>query len=456
MSQDKRDKIMDALNLLDDDIAVETMEARDKGQAGENRPAGRKQSGRRPAGRASGENRKAAADRSDKAFSFRRLRYAGLAACLCLAVVGGIHFMAERDSAGGAENDENKALTILGIFDKSASADGGADYVDDIENFDDGNPWEADKELETLPVFKNCDYLPAGEIVSGLSEEEMAEKLENAAKVMGIEDYQIERDVFDFSSYYDYNSLVREESEPDRKAYPSDEKLKTYDDLAELFITKDGLDIRVDRGGRLSIMSALHNGDDYILELPEEFFSADGSSTDEQADHLLDYLIERYSGLFNFSNPKKISYEETLHNGEIIRHYEVYDGGESYEEELLNYGLGKTTFSISGGRLTGIFIEDTLSCVEKVGDYPVISEEEALKMLLRGENINYYGLENIDEDDVKKVELRYSQGSESHLLPYYWFYVTDPHWEKEGSYILCFVPAIDSKYISGWPDVLKE
>lgn len=37
MSQDKRDKIMDALNLLDDDIAVETMEARDKGQAGENR-----------------------------------------------------------------------------------------------------------------------------------------------------------------------------------------------------------------------------------------------------------------------------------------------------------------------------------------------------------------------------------------------------------------------------------
>ena len=86
----------------------------------------------------------------------------------------------------------------------------------------------------------------------------------------------------------------------------------------------------------------------------------------------------------------------------------------------------------------------------------MISEEEALKMLLRGENINYYGLENIDEDDVKKVELRYSQGSESHLLPYYWFYVTDPHWEKEGSYILCFVPAIDSKYISGWPDVLKE
>ncbi len=418
----RQDKLIDALNFLDEDRVFEAMEVR------------------------------------DKKVKKRNFRYAGIAACLCLTMITGIYFLKDRESAGGAENGENKALTILGIFDKAASAGGGAVYLPDIENFDDGNPWEQGKIPETLPVFKNNEYFPAGEPVSGLSEEEMEKKLRDAAMVLGVEAGTIEREIVDLPAVYENYTFEKETTgETDRK-YPSEEKLKNFDGLISLSIRENGLEISISRDGRFSITSIDGSETDCIAELPKEFFSDDGSSSDGQADLLLDFLVEEYGELFEFSNVKKISYIDTYINGETERVYEIYDGGKNYEEEIVNYGLGRARFAVSEGKLKGIYADGVLSCAEKVGDYPVISEEEAFEMLLRGEYIASYTPEKIKEEDVKKVEFEYSPGTESYLIPYYCFYVKDNsvYDAGDGHYILCMVPAIESKYIEGWPDMLKS
>ena len=94
----KQERLMDALDGLDDDLLMEAEQARAGAQ-------GAKTSGQKKDGR-SGR---------------RRVKYLGLAACLCIAVIGG-------SLASGGET---------------------------IEKYQGGNPWDPDIELETLPAFKN-------------------------------------------------------------------------------------------------------------------------------------------------------------------------------------------------------------------------------------------------------------------------------------------------------------
>lgn len=97
---------------------------------------------------------------------------------------------------------------------------------------------------------------------------------------------------------------------------------------------------------------------------------------------------------------------------------------------------------------------------EKVGDYPIITVDEAAKLLCDGHYITsvpmeYTGNEFPKLQDVAKVELVYRCGrSEGTWFPYYRFYIPLTGLiMKEGltNYGAFYVPAVEEQYIANMP-----
>ena len=91
----------------------------------------------------------------------------------------------------------------------------------------------------------------------------------------------------------------------------------------------------------------------------------------------------------------------------------------------------------------------------KVGDYPIISREQARELLVNGSYLTSVPYEIPGSEYVKKVELIYRTGThEQYFMPYYRFYVELPEEEQENgrkTYGAYYVPAVDRSYISNMP-----
>ena len=91
-----------------------------------------------------------------------------------------------------------------------------------------------------------------------------------------------------------------------------------------------------------------------------------------------------------------------------------------------------------------------------IGNYPIISVEEAKKLLLEGHYATSYGMSYVvDENDIKGVELMYRlYGLEEYHMPYYRFWIEVPQEKQENGlncYVAYYVPAIESQYIANMP-----
>ena len=118
--------------------------------------------------------------------------------------------------------------------------------------------------------------------------------------------------------------------------------------------------------------------------------------------------------------------------------------------DIINYNLARVEFYIGDGFLQGVRINGRLDVIEEAGSYPLISVAEATEKLLAGEYKSLSGNYDIEEEQVEKVELVYSTGTEAYLIPYYQFYVNDPYEgmrEDVVHYKLCLVPAVADEYI---------
>lgn len=146
----------------------------------------------------------------------------------------------------------------------------------------------------------------------------------------------------------------------------------------------------------------------------------------------------------------------------------IYKGDKSEDERqcLLNSRLNKITWSISDLRSVGsvlvtidIYKGDEL---EIYGNYPIISEEEAEKLLLDGKcytSSEIWVPFEIDKDAIKKVVLTYNSNPpleryDTMFMPFYCFWLELPG-EDESSeladelttYWPLYVPAIDESFL---------
>ena len=292
----------------------------------------------------------------------------------------------------------------------------------DVSELGGGSPWNQAMELTVLPVYENGSYNIAGYAV-GLGEYEILERLEAAARALDAE-------ILDTKYYYG----------------------ETPTGTGPVYcITGRADGMKIDAYADGKVVVTFEGG----LPLPEGYRFTDGA-TDEEAEAALGYLAQRFSGLLGFSRPQAVLSGEYTFSGEFRRGYAVYDGGSSSTEAILNYSFRQAEFiSDDAGNLRMIRLKDDLACARELGDYPIITVDEARTLLLKGGYLTSVPYELPGEEYVAGVELEYRNGkTDEYFLPYYRFFVELPEQARDNglkTYGVYYVPAVQERYIANMP-----
>ena len=334
---------------------------------------------------------------------------------------------------GGTETEYGAYLPILEYIESNTTAYGFEGYMAyDISELSSGNPWNEEMVFEALPVYRNNSFNEIGIAYPGIGEEAMNKKLENIAEKTDLE----MRGIIEATYVGDFSS---------GSGIPDD------------FIT----DIKADFGSyTIEIQSngsivAMYNGFEGEA-LPEEYSFTYNNTTEGEAFETIAYLYENYGDIIGLPEATFVTSKEYTFSGEEIRDYRIYDFSGDEINDMLNFAFNEVQLAPNDeGKLMLIRINDKLSCAEKIGDYPIISPEEAKDMLLEGGYITTVPYEIPGKKYIAKCELIYRSGiSENIWMPYYRFLVELPEMAQEnglknfGAY---YVPAVELEYIEGLP-----
>lgn len=334
-----------------------------------------------------------------------------------------------------AEADERETIKGSEVI-KSEVTNGGTGYAGymayDASEFAAPNPWKPETEMDALPVYKNLAYTSFY-----LSEEQMREIAENTAHTLG---------VGIVSSELSYDNYII----PDKK--PVEQKRGLYCINVEC---SDETSIKVNGRGEIHISFN-------EKQLPSGYSFTYNNTTADEADAVLEYLSEEYADLLCFDNPLYYSYTHRSYSGDESREYYVYNKTEDYVQDILNFNFCYARFyPDENGGIGGIWLSNAFCTSEYIGDYPIITVDEATEMILNG---NYYSSVPVDyirngvvsAEDISRTELVYRAPSkDEYYQPYYCFYVvldSEAKYEKspEGlnDYGMFYVPAVESEYLS--------
>lgn len=397
--------ISDALNLLDEDMLRHADMAR-----GNARQKGRWQ------------NRK---------------KYGVMAACfclLCIAAVGSLFTLPQ-----GSPAPDGDTLPMLTVTEDADSALGFEGYLAyDVAELVNANPWNETVRLSTLPVYQN--KLSYGEYfhVTGVDSEAMKAVLRDVAARLHMDTDNLE--------IQDNSAECREQAasfEEKGIELPAD----YTDPSTAVFAVENGVKIEVDAALTATISFEPH------LSLPDAYNYTFYAPYEDIA-AVSGYLRETFQDLIGMENP-----QVNIYGGDYdIYHQQqytiaFYDGSGDITDRIVSYHFNRVVFYCdSDGKLwmARIFHPDL---TDKTGDYPVISADEALRLLLDGNYITTVPYEMPGADKVARVELVYRTGThEKYYMPYYRFYVELPD-EISGlkNYGAFYVPAVDGAYLSDRP-----
>lgn len=363
-----------------------------------------------------------------------RVRWAALAACFIIII-----FMAVRLVWQKTPDDGVSKLPMLTIAEDTSGGMGFEGYwAYDVSELINANPWSEVTELSSLPVFKNQLTYDENYRVSGGDFDAMETFLLDVAGRLGLDTDNLE--LTDNTPSEEQQAAILEKYNGNIP--------EGYFDPTEVILEADGMKISVDTAMTATIAF------EPAIELPEEYNFTHYASYEDTA-AVAGYLKETYKALIGIDNP-----EMNLHGGDYNiylqqqYHIEFYDGSGETINQMINYNFNRVAFYCDDGKLFLARISQP-DLSEKVGDYPVISVDEAEKLLQNGNYITTAPYEMPGLAHVKKVELIYRTGnSEEYFMPYYRFYVEvpDENWEEGlktfGAY---YVPAVENSYITNMP-----
>lgn len=349
------------------------------------------------------------------------------AACLCVVIAGAA--ILPRLGTAPPDPGQGEGLPLLEISMESGGMGFEGLLYYDFSEMDNGNPWHEGMELTALPVFRNGSYSSAG-IPHGLTQEEMEDRIQTAAQALEVEVAYLKQDVEDSTG---------------RDVPPGT--------ITRITGYAGGVEIEAEADGTVTVWF------DDNPPPPDEYLFAYHDMTDQEAEAVLDYLLDRYAALVNFQQPQKAIFRDRNIYGELGVDYRAYDAAGDDVEDILNYAFRQVDFAPDGnGNLMLIRLYDRLACGEKIGDYPLISLEEARSALLAGQYLTTVPYDFPGEENVYGGELVYQGGAtEQVFIPYYRFYVDVshefPNWDDTdlknfGAY---YVPAVEHQYLKpGW------
>ncbi|MCR4960190.1 MAG: hypothetical protein K6A74_01960 [Lachnospiraceae bacterium] len=346
-----------------------------------------------------------------KKYPMPLLRLLPAAACLVLFV--GVVIKLNHNRADDAAATDLPILSVSFAEESSYGFEGLMAY--DISELVNANPRSENLKLDTLPVYKNKleleDFVPVG-----FDKEYVRNQLIDVAARLGIDESEL--------------GNIEEEAE-----------------MCTMTLETDKYIIRADASGDVRITFANPE------TLPESVVFNFESSY-EDCEKAADYFKEQYKDVLKMDLPVA-----NIHDGDYdiygYRSYDLsfYDGKGDIVEQLINYNFRQVKFapdSENGLSFIDICCPD-LS--EKVGDYPIISADEAKALLKSGEYYTSVPYDMPGVEYVAKVEPVYRTGIlETYFMPFYKFYVELPEEAEHNdlglkTYGAYYVPAVEGRYL---------
>ncbi len=316
-------------------------------------------------------------------------------------------------------------------FEFGAAGAGIAGFIPDNGIVPDG--------IELFPVYRNLSYHDGAGISVKLEKSELMAIAEDIAGRLGltISGTETER----FGDIVGYNS----------DHHPEEMLDLIYD--VKAYCT-DGTVINMNGYGNWWV---IFNGDDGVA-LPDGIKQI----TDDNTEQLMTALLAEYSALFGYNDPgwylsDRYEYEENgNHHYSYI--FTVYEKSDDPVTNAVNASLNNCDIGIYGDdsecrlHLIGSFNAEG-EWAEKVGDYPIITEEQALENLLAGKFISpmsqsYLDDHPIDPDSIVGTYFTYVSGeSRDFYQPYYVFILPAEVFPDEWLNEKFYVPAVQEKYL---------
>ena len=344
-------------------------------------------------------------------------RWGAMAACL--AVLLGVGFLFFPRSSPDVPDPVPTELPTLPVSMGPSLGGYGFEgyYVRDISDLKNTSPSQIGSLPDTLPVFRNA---AGGYPLQAASEEYMAKMLTLCRSVAGRLGWDAEK-----------TAEVWEERS---------------DGLAPTTVTAtgaDGVKIEVDQFMTVTISYPDRNRP----------FSENVLPTYDDAHKLAEKLLAEYRDLMNFANPQ-ICITGGYYNIDGEQSYDIVftETGGTQTEELLEFFFhGAEFFCNEDGEPRIIRLRCT-DLSDKVGDYPIITAQQAQAQLVAGHYITSCGWEMPGEAYIRKVELVYRTGEyDEYFMPYYRFYVELlEEAPVEGCMHLAayYVPAVAEEYLA--------
>lgn len=283
-----------------------------------------------------------------------------------------------------------------------------------------GNPWNETVSISSLPVFQNQLSYNEQHMVSGYSLDDMKEKFYDIAKSLNIlnESLQIQID-----RTPPYSVVIQAETD--------DYQIAVYENMdAEILLNSPPI-------------------------LPESLRFLSLHSYEENM-AVAEYLLSTYADLIDMQDPQiAISGGDCNSDGSKQYWISFYDKGKTFKESMLNYNFHTIDFYVGDGQLQHITFHHA-SFSSEVGDYPIISVDEAEKLLRNGNYIAFFPPQLIKENfSIVKCDLIYRmEANDTYVVPYNCFYIEidqEAYAAGATAYGVCYVPAISSEYIEAMP-----
>lgn len=347
-------------------------------------------------------------------------RWGAMAACL--AVLLGVGFLFFPRSSPDVPDPVPTELPTLPVSMGPSLGGYGFEgyYVRDISDLKNTSPSQIGSLPDTLPVFRNA---TGGYPLQAATEEYKAKMLTLCRSVAG----RLGWDAENMTVVWDERNggLV-----PTTVTATGADGVKIeVDHFMTVTITYP------DRGGPLSEKNSL------VLR------------TYDDAYKLAEKLLAEYRGLMGFSSPQ-ICITGGYYNIDGEQSYDIAftETGGTQTEELLEFFFhGAEFFCNEGGEPWLIHLRCT-DLSDKVGDYPIITAQQAQAQLVAGHYITSCGWEMPGEAYIRKVELVYRTGEyDEYFMPYYRFYVELlEEAPVEGCMHLAayYVPAVAEEYLA--------
>lgn len=319
-----------------------------------------------------------------------------IAACICLLVIG--------TYARDTYIESHPKLEMLDVssivFEPMGMGYEGTDDLS-IKNSDNINPWTKNENLETLPVYKNLRYNNGKLSQTYYSEDDLKKRTENFAKFMGLD-------------------IISGE------VVEGEEENEIYNYILQ---TEQG---HVSTNGA-SISFNIKNGYEH-LSLKQTLFCYGSESENVSG------ISRTYSVDGELLSEEKRSY---------LKHNTLVDN-------IIAFNL-QSQYEVKGDNYTNIRSNDFISSSLKLGDYPIITWQEAQEKLLKGEYVSSADESQIiggklTKDAIADVDLIYYTNSNPELfLPYYRFSVKYYSADLDNKrYAYFYICAVSDKYLANY------